>query len=443
MNERSSCGIRNEKQDMDTTYNGTPSSRASSSTRFSCETYVPPTCSNVYTASSNISRSSVACTRDEVEESLVCLTPDAPFADMEENVEVSQVQASSEQLMVPEAVDVEQMATSSATLFNVQPLLQSLAPSNTPKALAEEGKKRKGGWPKGKKRKPQKDVSAPRAPTTGDVLFLNEQREKMKRQNPNLHFTEITKLLGSCWSQLSTEEKQKYTDEAERDRQRYVEELKAYQNSDAYQAFCKRRAIIQMKSVCETSDTVSNERSSVLPVIEDDGGNRLHCRTCNQYFSSLHNKKEHLLGRQHLQNLTGEFEKETTEVRQWSVEDEQMSVSSMLGFQHHHLTSLNLNLLQENILHQMHLCANETQELHKALQVAQDETEALGKELERLKARQMELEVELDNQREWHSSLEEQFDSLQAIPALVHLRLPSLGSALCLGLQPPGCTSAS
>uniref|UniRef100_UPI00358EB628 uncharacterized protein n=1 Tax=Myxine glutinosa TaxID=7769 RepID=UPI00358EB628 len=237
---------------------------------------------------------------------------------------------------------------------------------------------------------------------------------------------------------------QKYTNEAERDRQRYVEELKAYQNSDAYQAFCKRRAIVRMKSVCETSDPdVSNGISSVLPVIEDDGGNRLHCRTCNQYFSSLHNKKEHLLGRQHLQNLTGEFEKEATEVGRWSMEDEQMGVSSMLGFQHHHLTSLNLNFLQENILHQMHLCANETQELHKALQVAQDEAAALSKELERLKARQIELEVELDNQRVWHSSLEEQFDSFQAVPALVQLRLTSLGSTPCLGLQPPGCMSAS
>ena len=31
----------------------------------------------------------------------------------------------------------------------------------------------------------------------------------------------------------------------------------------------------------------------------------LYCRTCRQFFSSLHNKREHLLGKQHLQNLTG------------------------------------------------------------------------------------------------------------------------------------------
>lgn len=39
--------------------------------------------------------------------------------------------------------------------------------------------------------------------------------------------------------------------------------------------------------------------------MQDEGNNDLYCKTCNQYFSSLHNKKEHLFGRQHLQNLTG------------------------------------------------------------------------------------------------------------------------------------------
>ncbi|KAI5945882.1 Zinc finger protein 346 [Manis javanica] len=44
-----------------------------------------------------------------------------------------------------------------------------------------------------------------------------------------------------------------------------------------------------------------------------DDSNDLYYPTCRQFFSSLHNKKEHLLGKQHLQNLTGEFEKDSTE----------------------------------------------------------------------------------------------------------------------------------
>ena len=44
-------------------------------------------------------------------------------------------------------------------------------------------------------------------------------------------------------------------------------------------------------------------RSSLCP--QGDENDDLYCRTCRQFFSSLHNKREHLLGKQHLQTLTG------------------------------------------------------------------------------------------------------------------------------------------
>lgn len=69
--------------------------------------------------------------------------------------------------------------------------------------------KKKGGWPKGKKRrKTFRDSNAPKAPLTGYVRFLNEQREKVRAERPELNFPEVTKLLGAQWSKLSAEEKQ-------------------------------------------------------------------------------------------------------------------------------------------------------------------------------------------------------------------------------------------
>jgi len=49
--------------------------------------------------------------------------------------------------------------------------------------------KRRGGWPKGRKRKPENkfEVRQPKAPATGYVLFLNERRKEYK----NLRFTEV------------------------------------------------------------------------------------------------------------------------------------------------------------------------------------------------------------------------------------------------------------
>ena len=80
------------------------------------------------------------------------------------------------------------------------------------------GKKNK---PKTKRKRMLKDVNAPKAPLSGYVRFLNENREKFREENPDLVFHEITKLLGQKWSSMSGEEKQMYLDEAEKERDEY------------------------------------------------------------------------------------------------------------------------------------------------------------------------------------------------------------------------------
>ncbi|KGL82205.1 SWI/SNF-related matrix-associated actin-dependent regulator of chromatin subfamily E member 1-related, partial [Tinamus guttatus] len=92
---------------------------------------------------------------------------------------------------------------------------------------------KKRGWPKGKKRK-KILPNGPKAPVTGYVRFLNERREQIRMQHPDLPFPEITKMLGAEWSKLQLSEKQRYLDEAEREKQQYMKELREYQQSEAY-----------------------------------------------------------------------------------------------------------------------------------------------------------------------------------------------------------------
>ena len=90
-------------------------------------------------------------------------------------------------------------------------LLEQDTHEPTPHEPTENPDKRKGGWPKGKKRKKlMKDENAPRQPLTGYVRFLNERREKVRTDNANLSFSEITKLLGAEWSKLPQHEKQRW-----------------------------------------------------------------------------------------------------------------------------------------------------------------------------------------------------------------------------------------
>lgn len=70
-------------------------------------------------------------------------------------------------------------------------------------------KPRRGSWTKGRKRKKQmKDSNAPKAPLTGYVRFMNDRREQLRAERPDVPFPEITRMLGNEWSKLPAEEKQ-------------------------------------------------------------------------------------------------------------------------------------------------------------------------------------------------------------------------------------------
>ncbi|AWP08029.1 putative pseudopodium-enriched atypical kinase 1 [Scophthalmus maximus] len=102
-------------------------------------------------------------------------------------------------------------------------------------------KPRRGSWTKGRKRKkPMKDSNAPKAPLTGYVRFMNDRREQLRAERPDVPFPEITRMLGNEWSKLPPEEKQRYLDEAERDKERYMRELEKYQKTEAYKHFTRK-----------------------------------------------------------------------------------------------------------------------------------------------------------------------------------------------------------
>ncbi|VDI39832.1 Hypothetical predicted protein, partial [Mytilus galloprovincialis] len=115
--------------------------------------------------------------------------------------------------------------------------LQQVANIPASENETQSEKTKKGGWPKGKKRKKLKDRNAPKPALSGYIRFLNEKREVMRKENPNLSFSELTRLLGSEWSKLQQHEKQRYLDEAEKDKERYWKEMEAYQKTEAFKQF--------------------------------------------------------------------------------------------------------------------------------------------------------------------------------------------------------------
>ena len=114
------------------------------------------------------------------------------------------------------------------------PEASSPAPSTEKSASKEDVKNR--GWPKGKKRYP-KSPGAPKQPLSGYVHFLNDRREIVRKENPDISFADISKKLAIEWGQVSAKIKQEYVEKAEADKERYNKEFSAYQQTQEYKDF--------------------------------------------------------------------------------------------------------------------------------------------------------------------------------------------------------------
>ncbi|XP_073239232.1 high mobility group protein 20A-like [Porites lutea] len=166
---------------------------------------------------------------------------------------------------------------------------------NSPSVSPNKPEQRKPIFTKGKKRKkPDKDLNAPKAPLTGYVRFLNEHREKVRAENQDLPFHEVTKILGNMWSQLPSNQKQSYLEEAEKDKERYMKELELYQQTDAYKNFVARQKALKKGS----GDGVNGT---------EGGNDDLFCSACNLYFNSPHNKREHMSGKKHFAVISSQM----------------------------------------------------------------------------------------------------------------------------------------
>jgi hypothetical protein len=103
------------------------------------------------------------------------------------------------------------------------------------KSEAKEG----GSGPHGAKRKyrrhPKPDENAPERPPSAYVIFSNKMREELKGRN--LSFTEIAKIVGENWQNLSPVEKEPYEQQAFGAKERYNNALAEYKKTNEYKEY--------------------------------------------------------------------------------------------------------------------------------------------------------------------------------------------------------------
>eukprot|EP01026_Neomeris_dumetosa_P064606 TRINITY_DN61622_c0_g1_i2.p1 TRINITY_DN61622_c0_g1~~TRINITY_DN61622_c0_g1_i2.p1 ORF type:complete len:665 (-),score=123.05 TRINITY_DN61622_c0_g1_i2:170-2164(-) len=100
--------------------------------------------------------------------------------------------------------------------------------STPPKKKAKVGEsqqQKEGGQKAGRKKK---DKDAPKRPIAAFMYFSMDKREEAKRANPDLKTSEIAKVLGEMWRNVTSEEKAIFEQKAAADKERYAKEMDEY-----------------------------------------------------------------------------------------------------------------------------------------------------------------------------------------------------------------------
>lgn len=64
--------------------------------------------------------------------------------------------------------------------------------------------------------------------------------------------------------------------------------------------------------------------------LQEEDNEELYCRTCDQWFHNLHNKREHLQGKQHLQSVAGDITRELASEAEGIATTSTMSLNTSL-----------------------------------------------------------------------------------------------------------------
>merc|ERR1712127_812565 len=86
------------------------------------------------------------------------------------------------------------------------------ASSQTTAMPPKGSKKQKGA--KAKKAKKVKDPNAPKRPMSAYFLFMNEERAKVRKENPDGGIGDIAKILGKMWAEVDSSTKARLDKEA-------------------------------------------------------------------------------------------------------------------------------------------------------------------------------------------------------------------------------------
>ncbi|XP_037072434.1 SWI/SNF-related matrix-associated actin-dependent regulator of chromatin subfamily E member 1-related-like [Pollicipes pollicipes] len=228
------------------------------------------------------------------------------------------------------------------------------------------------------KRTPPEYGDPPPAPLSAYNLFAKEQYPRLKARWRGLNVRRAGPKLSSLWAGLSPAERGVYQERAYQQKEQYRQQLTDY----------RRRAQAE-----EDGDSTDQPE-----VHSDDDRNDLYCRLCDAYFSSSHNKEQHLHSRQHVRVTSADSEDERPD----SPLEPPADVSGAL----------------ENVLHQTVRREQEIRCLTEARAQLGEQQRQLRQLADELEVRHDRAAMDLESETSHSRQLTDQLENLLLVPTL-------------------------
>lgn len=118
-------------------------------------------------------------------------------------------------------------------------------------------------------RKPfKKDPNAPKRAASAYLLFTNAERENVMKKNKDVKITEVMKLLGAAWKELSAAKKATWEKKAVKAKETYAKDLEKYEKSAERKEYLEEKAAYEAKQVEARKRLVANKKRKLSSPIK-------------------------------------------------------------------------------------------------------------------------------------------------------------------------------
>jgi len=91
------------------------------------------------------------------------------------------------------------------------------------------------------------DPNRPKRPLSAYMIYVSTERAKVQEEQPEFKLTELTSLIAKRWRDLTEEEKEPFTQQAEKAKKVAQKKMEKYMKTEEYQNYQEEKAEYRMK----------------------------------------------------------------------------------------------------------------------------------------------------------------------------------------------------